>query len=126
MSEAHAYYTNSIYLNIPNLVLITYLSEFLWKSYPNCVLNRSHKDSKASRERLKTVTSESEAVCERKFDSIYKPEDYSAVDKYVWKELIYSLPLSPCKVEIVEDEENGKVGFLGENLILIFLFTALR
>lgn len=116
MSEAHAYYTNSIYLNIPNLGLITYLSEYLWKSYPNRIFNRSHKDSKASRERLKTVTSESEAMCERKFDSTYRPEDYSAVDKYFWKELIYSLPLSPCKVEIVEDEESGKVGFLGENL----------
>lgn len=88
--------------------------------------HRAHKDAKASRERLKTVTSEGEAMSERKFDSTYKPEDYSAVEKYVWKELIYSLPLSPCHVEIVEEEESGKVGFLGENLILILHFTALR
>lgn len=81
--------------------------------------HRANKDAQASREWLKTVTSESEAMSERKFDSTYKPEDYSAVEKYVWKELIYSLPLSPCHVEIVEEEESGKVGFLGENLILI-------
>lgn len=50
---------------------------------------------------MKKVASKYEIAQERKYDSAYNPMDYSEVEKYICKEVIYDLPLSPCQVQLV-------------------------